>query len=297
MKNLKKAVVTGASGYIGSRLTKALVDEGWQVAIIVRESSQLTILEDYAQRVEILRYDGNPASMMQFFQKIGPVDVVFHLASCFISDHKWNQIEQLLMSNILFGTILLEAMTVNGCDKFVNVSTAWQHYQQETYNPVNLYAATKEAFEKIITYYVEAKALNCITLELFDTYGEGDSRRKIINLLKVCWKTEEPLEMTGGEQEMDLVYIDDVIRAFLITADILNGQTGQKKYSVATQNPYLLKQIVGLIEAEVGQPLNVTFGKRSYHPREMMKVWRYGELLPGWKVTTELEDGLKKIFR
>ena len=69
-----------------------------------------------------------------------------------------------MSSNITFGTQLVEAMVANGCYQFVNTGTSWQHYENDEYNPVNLYAATKQAFEDILRYYVETSALRVITL-------------------------------------------------------------------------------------------------------------------------------------
>lgn len=294
----KTAVVTGASGYIGSCLVRSLLLNHWKVIVILRKDSGTKLLLDCLEQIKVYRYDGVTESMMQIFEEIGEIDIVFHLASCFIGEHHWQQVEELIKSNILFGTVLLEAATAVGCKRMVNTSSYVQHYEQEEYNPSCLYAATKEAFEKIIDYYIEARGLRCITLELFDTYGLKDPRNKIIPLLQRCYENGEPLEMSAGEQEIDLVYIDDVIRAYLKAEKLTqNSIEKQQKYMVATMQPYTLREVVEIINQLTGNSLQITFGARPYRQREMMKVWRKGKILPGWRADITLPEGLKRIFQ
>lgn len=293
----KKAVITGASGYIGSHLTQALLAEGWEVYAILRPTSKMTLLENTAGGLSVFRFDGQMDRLQRFFRQIQPVETVFHLASCFIAEHTWQQVEDLIDSNIKLGTMLLEAMRESDCKQFINTATAWQHYQDQDYNPVCLYAATKEAFEKIIDYYAQAHGFGAITLELLDTYGPNDPRAKVLNLLYKSWQTTTPLEMSGGEQELDLVYIDDVIQAYLQAAKICPLVKGQQKFAVASQKPYTLREIVAMIEGITGDKLPVTFGKRAYRQREVMTSWKGGARLPNWQPVVELEAGIKKIFQ
>lgn len=292
----KKAIVTGASGYIGSRLTHALVAEGWEVYVILRPNSSISLLEDITKHLSIFRFDGEFDNLRKFFQQIQPIEIVFHLAAYFVADHKWQQVEILLDSNIRLGTMLLEAMKEINCRHLINTATAWQHYQDQDYNPVCLYAAMKEAFEKIITYYVQVHNFQAITLELLDTYGPQDPRSKVLNLLYKSWKTGTKLEMSGGEQELDLVYIDDVISAYLIAADYCHQTKGQKKFSVASQKPHTLREITAIIEQITEDKLPIVFGQRPYRQREVMTSWKQGEILPGWQPTITLAKGLRKMF-
>jgi nucleoside-diphosphate-sugar epimerase len=150
------ALVTGATGFVGSRLVKKLVCDGWVVHIIVRDGSKLTELKEIVGDIHIHEYDGSSSSMTEIVSSSNP-SVVFHLASLFLSEHKSDQINDLIDSNITFGTQLLEAMVTCQVYNLVNTGTSWQHYQNEQYSPVNLYAATKQAFENIVQYYVEAR--------------------------------------------------------------------------------------------------------------------------------------------
>lgn len=118
-------------------------------------------------------------------------DAVIHLAALYVNQHKPADIFELANSNIVFGTHILEAMTKNGVAKFLNIGTRWQHLGNKRYNPANLYSATKEAFKAILMYY-ETRGLKHKTLEFGDTYGSGDTRKKIMELLiTTCQKREK----------------------------------------------------------------------------------------------------------
>ena len=177
----KKVVITGASGFVGSNLTRYLLGKNIEVYIIVRPTSDISFLEKKDYNLNIFRYDKDINKLISFFNEIQP-DCVFHLASNVIAEHKANQIDSLVQSNITFGLHLLEAMKETGVKRLVNTGTFWQHYNNEEYNPVCLYAATKQAFETLLEYYVQAESFKVITLKLFDTYGENDRRPKLINL-------------------------------------------------------------------------------------------------------------------
>ena len=66
----------------------------------------------------------------------------------------------------------------------LTAGTAWQHYNNQSYDPVCLYAATKQAYECLIDYYVKVHGLHAVTVKLHDTYGEGDERGKLFYLLQ-----------------------------------------------------------------------------------------------------------------
>ena len=75
---------------------------------------------------------------------------IIHLASLYLASHRPDQVADLVNANILLGTSLLEAAKLAGVRWFLNTGTIWQNYQSpecsDEYHPVNLYAATKQAF-------------------------------------------------------------------------------------------------------------------------------------------------------
>ena len=179
----------------------------------------------------------------------------------------------MIQSNILFGTEILEAMKESNTNLLINTGTSWQHYNSEEYNPVDLYAATKEAFEKIIKYYIEAENIRCVTLKLFDTYGENDKRPKLINLLNKFADERKILDMSLGEQKLDLVHIDKVTESFIKAFELLENNIELKydSYGVSSGKQISLKEIVENFEKESGKKVLINWGTKPYRKREVME--------------------------
>ncbi len=289
------ALISGATGFVGAHLSRRLVRDGWQVHILCRAESQLPSAPEFAYVTKHI-HDGGMQSMVDCVTQAKP-DVVFHLASLASSQHTANEVDSLIQSNVLFGNQLLEAMKLNGVNCFINTGTFWQHYNNEDYNPVCLYAATKQAFEAILEYYAQACGIRAITLKLFDTYGPDDLRQKLFHWLNKAAKTNCPLDMSAGEQLIDLVHIDDVIEAYLIAAKrLLDGKVPQhERYAVSSGQPLPLRKLVEIYAAVTGQVVKVNWGARPYRFREVMRPWSRGVRLEGWKPHIELEEGLKEL--
>jgi len=291
------ALVTGATGFVGSHLARRLVREGWQVHILSRRGSRVPDAEEFAQVTNHI-HDGSTESMVRCVAQAKP-DVVFHLASLFLSQHVSKDIDALIQSNVLFGNQLLEAMKVNEVSSLINTGTSWQHYDNDDYNPVCLYAATKQAFESLLEYYVQACGIKAITLKLFDTYGSDDPRPKLFHLLNKAATTGDPLDMSAGEQLIDLVHIDDVTEAYVIAAQrLLDVQVSQhESYAVSSGHPLPLKDMVQLFAEVTKQTIAVNWGVRQYRDREVMMPWNRGISLAGWYPRVSLAEGMQRILK
>lgn len=290
-------IITGATGFIGSRLTKKLIKQGHTVNIISRKNSKYDSLSEIKDMINIFEYDGNIHNLIEYFDEIKP-DIVIHLASLFIAENKPEDVDKLIDSNIKFSTQILESMKYSNCKNIINTSTSWQHYNNEDYNPVCLYAATKEAFEKIMKFYNEAYKFKCITLELFDTYGENDTRPKILNLLKEYSEKGIELNMSKGEQVLDLLHIDDVIDAYLKSIDIIEDKSENifEKYSLESKNRITLKELIDIYKNITKNNVSINWGKRNYREREVMIPWNKGKKLPDWEAKISLQDGIKRLL-
>lgn len=294
---MHKALITGGTGYVGSNLARRLVRDGWQVHLLVRATANLDQIKDIADQVTLHVHDSNTEGPYSILAETKP-DVVFHLASLFLSEHASADVSGLVQSNILFGTQVLDAMAVNGVTRIVNTGTFWQHFEGMEYSPVNLYAATKQAFEDILQYYVEAKDIQAITLKLFDSYGPNDPRSKLFHLLEKITREGTTLAMSPGEQLIDLVYIDDVVQAFVMAADRLLGGYAQQheKYGVSSGAPISLKKLVESYASEICKQLPIQWGGRPYRVREVMLACNNLSTLPGWSPKISLHEGIKKIL-
>ena len=292
------ALITGGTGFVGSNLAKRLVRDGWKVHIITIPNDNLHQIQEIIDLVTLHVHDGSSARMIEIVAKVRPV-IAFHLASLFLSDHTFIQIESLISSNILFGTQLIEAMTANDVSFLVNTGTSWEHYCSKPYSPVNLYAATKQAFESILQYYIDVKKLQVITLKLFDTYGPVDPRPKLFTLLHKVAEAQQALAMSPGEQMIDLVYIDDVVEAFVVSAERLLNDfvNGHERYAVSSGMPLKLRDLVGLYERINSKSLPIEWGGRPYRAREVMVPWNTGTQLPEWVPKVGIEEGIRSILK
>lgn len=295
IKNLK-ILVTGATGYIGSELVTKLISIGCEVSIIKRSTSHLKRLDHILDQLSIYECNESTQSVLNILGDAKP-DVVVHLASVFIAEHESHDVESLIASNLLFSTQIVEAMKVNNINFLVNTGTSWEHYNNSEYNPACLYAATKGAFESILEYYIQTSELNAVTLKLFDTYGPRDTRPKLIPLLQKLALSVDLFPMSKGEQLIDLVYIDDVIEAFLIAINRLRlfEVRGGESYAVSSLNPITLQDLVYKYQMVTGTKINIGWGLREYRAREIMIPWNMGCNIPGWTPKVDLLDGLSRL--
>ena len=289
-----KILVTGATGFIGGHLVRKLLNDQHEIHVLIRPETNHNQIKSTIVHTHL----GSTQNMIEIIEDAKP-DAVIHLASLFIGEHKSADVEALIKSNVVLSTQLVEAMSVNEVRMLINVGTSWQHYADADYNPVNLYAATKQAFRSVLSFYIETADLRVINLEVFDTFGPNDQREKLFNLLNRLRVTGETISMSPGNQFLDPIYIDDVCDAFLVALKRL--QSGQVKrsetYSVCSKNPIQLKELVKFYEKVSNIKLNVEWGGRRYRAREVMRPWSGGVTLPGWSPKISIEEGVKKLLK
>jgi nucleoside-diphosphate-sugar epimerase len=293
----RNAVVTGATGYIGSHLVKRLLRDGWRVTALVRPSSDLRCFNDMHGELSLSTHDGTTEQLRELLSAAAP-DIVFHLAAYYRAEHQAVDVLPMLQANVVFATQLADAMASCGVKRLVNTATAWQHYDDADYNPVNLYAASKQAFESLLQFYVEAHAFQVISLTLFDTYGPNDPRKKLIQTLLSQPPNATPLELSPGDQQLELVHVDDVVAAFLVAALRLRqgSVSGHERYLLRSTSSIMLKDLVSLIEQITGRTIPVRWGAKPYRRREMLLPWSGGRPLPRWQPSIDLARGIRDCF-
>jgi nucleoside-diphosphate-sugar epimerase len=148
-----KILLTGCTGFIGKHLSEALISSGIALSAIVEAASERDDLESKGIGC-FVDCERATSSMLQFFND-NRFDGVIHLASCFLVEHKPEDVSGLISTNLLFSTRVLEAAVQSNVRWFINTGTFWQHFNNNDYSPVNLYAATKQAFQTIAQYYIE----------------------------------------------------------------------------------------------------------------------------------------------
>lgn len=277
-----KILITGVTGFVGRHLYRQLALEH-EMYVLVRPSTSCREL--CAEHIYIFSDD---ISHLAVYLKENKIDGIVHLASLYLASHQSNQIKDMILSNIYLGTALLEAAKQAGVSWFLNTGTIWQNYQSpaysDIYNPVNLYAATKQAFITLAKYYMETSALRFCTLKLCDTYGPGDTRRKILALFEEISKNGDTLEMSPGQQKIDLLHIDDVVNGFCRLIVMLSEPQCclLSEYVLTSGHHYSLRELASMYEKKYNVKLNIHWGGRPYREREVMTPY-VGNKLPGWE--------------
>jgi CDP-paratose synthetase len=293
-----KILLTGATGFIGKSLCLRLLKNNVTFNCIVRKNTDVAFFN--AHNISYYVYDGDICKLIVHFNEEKYKGIV-HLASLFIAEHDKEQIDDLIGSNIVFGTKLLEACIASNVKWFLNTGTFWQHYQNEEYNPVNLYAATKESFEKIAKFYTEISDLIFLTLKLSDTFGPNDIRKKIFNLWNRIESENTSLAMSPGQQVIDISYIEDVINAYFLLIKDLNSRKAKdfknKVFAIKSTERMTLKELSQVYEKATNTKLNINWGVKDYRNREVMIPWMNGEKVPGWSQEFSLEDAIKKTIK
>lgn len=288
-------LVTGATGYIGREFIKAF-QNNYEIIALVRKSSDISQLESL--NCIVSKFD-NYEDINSIFDEYSITGIV-HLASNVIVEHNSIDIGNLIESNIKYGTYLLESSKKFHIKWFINTGTFWQNYNNNDYNPVNLYAATKEAFENIAKFYTQTSNLIFTTIKLNDTFGPNDFRPKIFNLWDKYSKSGEVLAMSEGEQIIDISYIEDVVYAFKTMIDNLENEKKIKYnnscYVVSSNQRMTLKELANLFKKTTSRRLLINWGDRPYRSREVMKPYESGTLVPNWRQKYRLEESIIKTI-
>ena len=278
-------------------LVERLLQNGYDVGVLLRKSADPKLLNKHLLKLNLLEFDGSFNSMANWFSVYRPIAVI-HLASLFLASHEPDNIPDLIASNLQLGTQLAEACVKYNCNNFINTGTSWQSFEEDEVDSVNLYASTKDAFEKILKYYSQAHGLKVITLRLFDTYGPCDPRPKIIQLLIKQVKLSKSLDLSPGDQRLNLVHIEDVVNAFVMAVNWISIQESSTNifFGVFDDVDYSIREIVLIIEKITSLKMSVNFGALPYRNREVMFPVKGYFRLPGWRATRTLEQGLSELI-
>ena len=293
--NRMTLLVTGTTGYIGREFIRKYQNQYTLVAL-VRTTSDISKIEKLNCKIE--KAD-NFEAIERIFQKY-TLEGIIHFASNVLVEHGSENIDGLIQSNITYGTSLLELSKRYNLKWFLNTGTFWQNFESEEYNPVNLYAATKEAFQTVAKYYTQTSSLIFTTIKLNDTFGANDTRPKIFNLWDKFSQSGEILHMSKGEQIIDISYIEDILNAFNSMIQNFTNEDAQifnnKSYIVTSNARMSLQDLAKVFERTTKRKLNIVWGGRAYREREVMNPLEKAEIVPHWKQKYTLQEAILKTI-
>jgi nucleoside-diphosphate-sugar epimerase len=297
--SFSRALVTGATGFLGEHLCARLVACGVTTASLVRPASAEITIARLRKDTTVISTDGSTKGLAEALETARP-DIVFHLAAKYIATHGPEDITTLVADNVELTAKLCEALSISGCERLVSAGTAWQHAGSPSGDttpfPNTLYAATKQAADEMIDYYARATGLHAITLKIYDSYGPGDPRRKFLNVLAETAARGETLRASPGDQKLHTVHVDDIIDGFVHAGNLLHADeiSGRHSFTLPSPKAITLQDLAETWKTATGSDARIEWGAMPHRPGEVMIPWE-GTALPGWSARIALEDGLRAL--
>jgi nucleoside-diphosphate-sugar epimerase len=283
----KIILLTGGTGYLGSKILKLLVDKGYKIILLKRSFSNPIRIKEYIKKITC--YDIDLIPLETIFSE-NSIDMVVHCATNY--GRKESDPLQVIEANLLLPLKLLELGKKYHVKCFVNTDTILD-------KRINYYSLSKKQFKDWL--FVYKQDLTCINVALEHFYGSGDDATKFVTyIVHNLLKNVDKIDLTKGEQKRDFIYVDDVVSAFLkIINSSDNFSQDFYEFEVGTNNPLSIKEFVELAKQLSGNKHTIlNFGAIPYRENEVMNYYvNISEISKlGWKCNYTVEEGLKKMI-
>jgi nucleoside-diphosphate-sugar epimerase len=248
-KTMKRAFVTGASGFTGSYLCKALIAKGYAVTALARKTSKKE--SEFLKGLDIRWIEGDLAEPGSLDNVLKDIDIVFHIAALYRQEGVNREL--FTKVNVDATRVLLDKAIAEGVKRFVHCSTVGVQGEIENppateeapYNPGDHYQVSKLEGEKLALSYFKEDKIGGVVVRPVGIYGPGDTR--FLKLFRHIYKGN--FKMIGsGKVLYHLTFVED-----LVDGIILAGETPAASKNIYTigGNEYLpLHELVQIL-AEV----------------------------------------------
>ncbi|NTV36723.1 MAG: NAD-dependent epimerase/dehydratase family protein [Anaerolineaceae bacterium] len=308
---MSRYLVTGAAGFIASRVCHMLVEQGHEVVGVDNMSdsydvrlkewrlSQLLPLKGFTfVRQDICDYSGFGQALEAFM----PFDAIINLAARAgvraSVDNPWIFVE----TNIRGTLNLLEFARHHGIGKFVLASTSSLygsrnplpfHEDDDTDHPISPYAASKKGAESLAFSYHHLYGIDTTVFRYFTVYGPA-GRPDMSPLRFAQWICEgKPVTVTGdGSQIRDFTYVDDIARGTIAGLRPLGFET----INLGNDNPRPLMDMIHILEKEFNRKANIIYAPmpRADVNATQASLEKAGALL-NWEPAISLEEGIAHL--
>ena len=293
---MKKAIVTGGAGFIGSNLVDRLIDKGIEVTIIDNLSTGYK--ENINPKATFWEIDLLDIKENDLVNK--NIDIVFHLAAL-------ARVQPSIEDPITFnkinveGTVKLLFACYKANVKRVVYSASSSCYGEatiiptpETYptNPLSPYGLQKHIGEQYCKMFSEVYGLDTCSLRYFNVYGERMALEGAYKLVMGIFAKQmlegKPLTVTNdGKQRRDFTYVGDVANANILAAlheEKLNGES----FNIGNGKNYSVNEVADMLGGEK------VYGEKRLEPFETLADNSKAKKILGWKPEGDLVSWVKK---
>ncbi len=305
MMQPRSVLMTGATGLIGSALVRLLHAENITVYCLIRRGS-LTKLPPLAglEAIEVQTF--SPEALRTSLSGVS-YDTVVHLASYGVQINDRDR-DQLIAGNVQLLAHVLEAVSDRPPTKFLYAGSCSEYgfpakdgqpiAEDQPLRPTSLYGAAKAAAE----IYGQALALQLkipfTALRLFNVFGPGEAPHRLLPSIIQALDQDRPVDLTGGEQQRDLLHVDDVAEAILAAASSQQLKPFAA-YNVCSGHAVRIRGVGEVAAKLMDKPQSLLqWGKLPYRSDEPM--WVVGDPtrfqhVTSWRPKMNLIEGIRNM--
>jgi len=295
-----RALVTGATGFLGSHLVRRLLEDGASVAALVRPQSDARRIDDLLGRLTVIRGDVRALELCERAVEQFAPEVVFHLAWSGVAGQDRNDPRQ--VDDNLLPTIELVRLAARcGARTWVGLGSQAEYgphagpISEETpARPTTLYGKVKLAAGLIATHVGGLLGLRAAWVRVFSTFGPRDNPDWLLPyVIRTLSRRERP-SLTAGEQRWDFLYVDDATDALLRVAAAPSA-AGAFNLGSGVARP--LRAVVEQIRDMIDPSLPLGFGEVPYRPDQVMHLEADISRLAaatGWRPATPWDEALRR---
>lgn len=244
---MKKAIVTGANGFVGSNVCKKLCENGVEVTAVIKDENENIDNIKSLSKLSVVFCDLD--SIESLTEKISGADYdVFYHFAWVGSAGPLRCDEEIQLKNALWTAKALRTACKLGCKKFVNAGSIME---KETYTAVYtqdstpglpyIYGAGKLAARAICKPIANSLDIDLCWAVITNAYGAGEFSPRFVNSTIRKIIAGEPLQFTAATQNYDFIYIDDVASAFYAIGE--HGKPN-REYTIGSGNARPLKEFI-----------------------------------------------------
>ena len=307
---MKKVLVTGAGGFIGSQLVENLVEQGYAVRAFVKYNSRNDWgwLEQSAHKNEIEVFAGDVRDYDFVCGTIEGCDMVFHLAALIGIPYSYVSVLAYIKTNIIGTYNILEAAKKYQLENILITSTS-ETYGTAKYVPIDEnhpkvgqspYAVTKIAADQLALSYHKSFSLPIKVVRPFNTYGPRQSARAIIpTIITQLLSGKKEVKLGAQFPTRDLLFIKDTINGFVEIAK--SHKAIGEEINIATQTEMSIGDLAQMIIAMINPEATVTTDEHRLRPEnsEVRRLLGSNEKikkLTNWQPRYDLGQGLRETI-